>query len=857
MVVREHHSVTPVWNHLSRFGLSIFTILMFGLNTVSASDESDGVFTEGSLRATITTNEVGKLRAYELSTNAELRDNKPPDKRVSFSEKPDHARIRTGNLMFDGLYAMAVSEAVQNSVAQIKDGAYGRGAPIQLEAFQTGEFWTYVWTRDLSYSTHLALAGFDPERAVHSLLFKTSTLKPSVIGGLTNQIVQDTGSGGSYPVSSDRIVWILGASEVLKCLPEAEQKSFLQQVWPILHDTLEQDRRAIFDAQDGLYRGEQSFLDWREQSYPGWTKSNVIAIAMSKALSVNAANYFALMTAFEYAGRLGLADDAKRYATWAKDLKIAINRHFFDTEAGLYSTYILTDAAYGIRAQRYDLLGESLAVLLGVADDAQARSVLSHYPTGPYGPPVVWPQEHTVPIYHNHAIWPFVTAYWTKAARKANNAAAVDRGIHSLMRGAAFNLSNMENFDFATGKAKVNDGVLSGPVINSRRQIWSVAGYLSMVQDVVFGLETSWDGIRFLPFVTGRLRNETFGSSNLIELQNFKYRGKLIDVRVHLPASGLKGKGPCVIDKIELNGKAIGQNFVVAVSLQDRNQWDVYLQSPADDTSEGKVELVTNVLDGRTIFGPVQPEWENIGQDGITVEKGLLALHYRQADASNVVFNIYRDGQLCAKRVSQTHWVDPDSADYTNKTHFYAVEAMDEKSGNISHLTPTHFHVATNDEWTLPAKEMENKGGKLVDGRYFMDWGKPDHELRVKDFVAKRGGRYFVRVEFSNGAGPVNTGITCAVKKLEIRDNDSRTIVGAGYLVMPQSGNWQRFDLSSAIPADLKSGKSYSMRIFEDEYSRNMSYLAHNERYTTFPGGGDAAYNFVNIASIRLLYLAK
>src|ERR1017187_6715301 len=255
-------------NYPSCFGLSLLALIIPCINPVSSSGQSNDVFIEGPLRATITTNATGKLRSYEVSSNGELRGNRPPNKRLTFSETPDHARVRTGNLIFDGLYALAISEALQNSVSQIKDRSYGQGTPIQLEAFQTGEHWTYVWTRDLAYSTHLALAGFDPERAVHSLLFKSSLLKPSVVGGLSHQIVQDTGSGGSYPVSSDRIVWILGASETLKHIPEAEQKRFLQQVYPILHDTLEQDRRLLFDSADGLYRGEQSFLDWREQTYP-------------------------------------------------------------------------------------------------------------------------------------------------------------------------------------------------------------------------------------------------------------------------------------------------------------------------------------------------------------------------------------------------------------------------------------------------------------------------------------------------------------------------------------------------------------------------------------------------------------
>ncbi len=82
-------------------------------------------------------------------------------------------------------------------------------------------------------------------------------------------------------------------------------------------------------------------------------------------------------------------------------------------------------------------------------------------------------------------------------------------------------------------------------------------------------------------------------------------------------------------------------------------------------------------------------------------------------------------------------------------------------------------------------------------------------------------------------------------------------MVATGYLVMPQSGDWQRFDLSSVVHADLQAGKSYSIRIFEDEYSRNMSYLSHNQRYTSGVGGGDDAYNFVNIASIRLQCLGN
>ncbi len=824
------------------------------LGMACARAQSSVTLAEGPTRTTMSVSQSGDLRTYELTSTAELRDNKPAEKRITFSEAKGHARLRTGNVLFDGLYAMAVHEALQNSVAQIKDGAYGKGQPVELEAWQTGEFWTYVWTRDLAYSVHLALAGFDSRRTVNSLLFKTSVLKSSVAGGFTNQIIQDTGSGGSYPVSSDRIVWALGAGETLKYLDGAERENFLKRVYPILCDTIEQDRRLVFDPADGLYRGEQSFLDWREQTYPGWTRDNVLPIAMSKALSVNAADYFLLKTTAGYSSLLGRKTDASRYAAWAGNLKASINEHFFDPEAGLYSTCLLSDGVYDIRVHRYDLLGESLAILFGVADQARAETILKNYPVGSHGPPVVWPQERTVPVYHNQAIWPFVTAYWTKAARQANNPDAVNLGVRSLERLAAFNLSNMENFDFVTGQAEVKGKALNGPVINSRRQLWSVAGYLATMQDVVFGLETSWDGIRFRPFITAEMRNETFPNSDQIELRDFAWQNTRNQVRVHLPPAHSQARGVCAVQRVELNGKNIGDEFATADSLQPANQWDIYLQDPKESQDAAPLRMV-DVSNDRALFGPVQPTWDDAQQAGITVQDGRLALHYHHDDAANVLFNIYRDGQLCARGIRQTRWTDPLSADYRDTVHYYAVEAVDSQSGNASHLSPPRCYGTEDQLKVIPARDMQNRGGTLIAGHHFENWGKPGDQLLTRSFKVNRSGHYVIRAEFANGSGPVNTGITCAVKKLEIRKAGCKEALACGYLVMPQSGDWKRWDMSSPVSVSFKAGEEYSICISEDEYSRNMSYLKNNERYTSGPGGGEGSYNHVNIAALHLFQM--
>src|SRR5271168_4479162 len=61
-----------------------------------------GTTTEGNLNATINASESDGLRTYTLRSNAELRDNRPADHQATFAETPDHARVRSGNLLFDG-----------------------------------------------------------------------------------------------------------------------------------------------------------------------------------------------------------------------------------------------------------------------------------------------------------------------------------------------------------------------------------------------------------------------------------------------------------------------------------------------------------------------------------------------------------------------------------------------------------------------------------------------------------------------------------------------------------------------------------------------------------------------------------
>ena len=131
------------------------------------------------------------------------------------------------------------------------------------------------------------------------------------------------------------------------------------------------------------------------------------------------------------------------------------------------------------------------------------------------------------------------------------------------------------------------------------------------------------------------------------------------------------------------------------------------------------------------------------------------------------------------------------SADYRDTVHYYTVEAADPQTGNVSHVTPPRCYRTQEQKQSDLAKDMQNRGGRLVAGTHFENWGQPDDELltSVSRLIAAGD---ISSARFSNGSGPVYR-YYLAVKKLEVRNAGTGTVIASGYLVMPQSGDWKRW----------------------------------------------------------------
>ncbi|MES2898581.1 MAG: esterase [Pseudomonadota bacterium] len=770
------------------------------------------------------------LRNYAHSTSLQLRD--PGPQHVSYSEAADLPIVRSGNLAFDALFALSVSEMKQNSVASIKDGNYNGAAPIACDCFETGEKWHYVWTRDLSYAADLGLAMLDPQRVRNSLEFKLSGWRagvaraPQVAGSADGlQIIQDTGSGGSWPVSTDRVSWAFGADKVLSTLPLAQRKAFAPRALLALSNTIDNDRLAAFDAATGLYTGEQSFLDWRDQSYAAWITSDLASMASSKALSTNVAHYKALTLAAKLAREQGDTKRAQRYQLWAAQLKSAINRHLWLPQAGMYSS--LTAGHFdGAPMHKFDWLGQSLAIITGVADKRQARSILASYPHGPMGAPVIYPQQIGMPVYHNRAIWPFVTAYGLKAAAMHHNAAVADAAYATLMRGAALNLSNMENLEWLTGQPLLLDEAqpsLIGPVINSKRQLWSVGAYLGMVIENIFGLRASPHGIVIEPFITARLRRETFGAASSITLSRLRVHGKELTMRILLPA-GSSGDGFYQVSNVTIDGRSAGK-AIAWNRLGPSSVIEVNLGSLSRE--RGAIRRVTAdpYAESSAVFGPREAALQAVERQ----PDGSVNLRIRPgATSSRVSFNIYRNGALVKRNLAATSWSDRKPV----RGACYAVETEFAGSGNRS-----HHSIPVCAEQPI-AMEVMSQG-----------WGQPGEVLVTNPIAVARAGAYQVQLRYHNGANEINLGISGGVKWMKIRGADGK-LVNEGVVQMPHARVLKgvpQIVYSTPLTARLQPGQ-YRIEL-SDFY--NMSYLQANSTFSA-AGGATGPSNRVDLHGVRL-----
>lgn len=458
----------------------------------------------------------------------------------------------------------------------IEEAAYNIGLDESINAVEpdgtlrTGVEWGGVWTRDVSYSIIHSMSFIQTEAAKTSLMCKVNS---------KGEIIQDTGTGGAWPCSTDREIWVGAAWEIYKVTGDME---WLKTVYPIAKKSLEVDMRTVFEPQTNLMRGESSFIDWREQSYPTWMEP--ADIYDTKCLGTNMVFYIALTSAAEMGRILGDISAAEAFEAQAALIKKGINEHLWMDDCGYYAQYLggrTDDLLY----TKSETLGQALSILWGVAEGERAVRLSENMPIVDFGAPVFWPWIPDQPPYHNQAVWPWVQAYWIHASAKTGNEEGVLHGVGSVWRAAMMYATNKENFVADTGNWK-------GTQINSSNMLWCLAGNLSITFKLLMGMEFQADAIRFAPFVPRNLKADR-------TVRNFRYRNSTLDITVSGYGDSIR---KFMLDGVKMDDAVVPGNLeghhTVEIELSDsfQNDRDVNYQ-PACWTPL----MPVTTLDGNTL----------------------------------------------------------------------------------------------------------------------------------------------------------------------------------------------------------------------------------------------------------------
>ena len=117
-----------------------------------------------------------------------------------------------------------------------------------------------------------------------------------------------------------------------------------------------------------------------------------------------------------------------------------------------------------------------------------------------------------------------------------------------------------------------------------------------------------------------------------------------------------------------------------------------------------------------------------------------------------------------------------------------------------------------------------------------------------RTWKAPASGRFQVALSYANAHGPINTGITAAVKNLTARCDGSEAQKMP--LVLPHSVTTQ-----DSTTASFSAHAAATCR-FALEPGFNMSYLAHFAHYTGGSGGHDGPLNDADIGDLLITPLS-
>ena len=620
----------------------------------------------------------------------------------------------------------------------------------QDSTFQAGALWLDTWTRDAVYSIHLAYAMLMPE-------ISRKTLEKQTLSN-PKEALQDTGSGGSWPISTDRVVWAIAAWEYYLASGDIQ---WLKDCYESLSYTAQKDIHVAYDNRINLFKGETCSMDWRTHTYPNWYTN--VNIGESYSCGTNTLHAF-LYTFLSESGKI-LNKPQEEIDTWVKYaalVKEAINKHFWMEEKGYYSSYMHSRMENYLISQRGGAMPNGLSMLLGIANSKQMETIAKRFPLYPYGAPTLYPSIPDDFAYHNKGIWPVWESYLMLGAHKIGNMAATEHIMKSIIRQGALFLTNKENMTYDTGYDR-------NTALNSDRQLWSVAAYLGVIYKIVFGMELRPEGLTFAPMVPEIL-------SGPFMLTNFRLRDCELDILV-------KGKGN-QIKKILLNGKKQQLPFVLPYNTTGKHRIEIEVASSGKQSSCHWVEAGPGKC-----WSPVEPVLD------------LKGNQLQWEEVPGLTYWLWNGHEK--KIVHSPVTIDPTTFGVYN---IYAVDTVGFESDLSNPI------IITPDVYKYEAETAKNQGKfSQMHPQYSGTGFVADLAAKPADFQFEvniphgKSGKYALIIVGANGHGPHQT--FCYIRSVFVDGKD------AGTFILEASGSWNKWMGSNYIFVDSLSEGQHTISL--------------------------------------------
>ncbi len=432
-------------------------------------------------------------------------------------------------------------------------------------AFYTGETWQKVWTRDTAMACEFSLAAIYPEISLNCAKEKVVHFNGFKV------FEEDTGTGGSYPVSTDKIITYLSVWEIYLSTGD---KSVLDYFYDICLANIEQDYNTVYDTESGLIKGETCGLDWRSQTYPDWmgneVEESLANIAEGKAASVNMIYLGVLERMIKSAEILGKDADIAGLQAKYDALYEAVTTRLWHDELGAYAAWEYPSYMGSPLAYKIDCIANGYALWFNIGTEEQLQSIAENYPLVTYGANVVYPNkqgdlEHKDRIYHNRGVWPGWEAQLMLAGAQHGYDELSEEIWNSCITAAATSLVNKEVVDFTTGEG-----------IHVNHQLWSIAATLSGYYKVLFGMIYDLDGITFEPYVPQWMEGPFY-------LNDYTYCDATIDL-------SLTGKGSNIVS-ITVNGQNVGTSYTLPFGASGNYTIDIVVSENENEYDDETVNL--------------------------------------------------------------------------------------------------------------------------------------------------------------------------------------------------------------------------------------------------------------------------